>query len=89
VVPGVLPDMLMDPDREKVERVIHACMQTKKFDLAALQKAFAVHMIMNLASRFHQSGHRSAIRIGTAFECYAHCAPQGAVGIRRLTWVAL
>jgi predicted 3-demethylubiquinone-9 3-methyltransferase (glyoxalase superfamily) len=41
VVPGVLPNMLMDPDREKVERVIHACMQTKKFDLAALQKAYA------------------------------------------------
>ena len=41
VVPGMLLDMLMDPDRKKVERVTHAYMQMKKFDIAALQKAYA------------------------------------------------
>jgi predicted 3-demethylubiquinone-9 3-methyltransferase (glyoxalase superfamily) len=32
--------MLMDPDREKIERVTHAFLQMKKFDIAALQKAY-------------------------------------------------
>jgi predicted 3-demethylubiquinone-9 3-methyltransferase (glyoxalase superfamily) len=40
VVPSVLPDMLMDPDREKIERVTDAFLQMKKFDIAALQKAY-------------------------------------------------
>lgn len=41
VVPSVLPDMLMDPDREKIERVTRAFMQMKKIDIAALKKACA------------------------------------------------
>jgi predicted 3-demethylubiquinone-9 3-methyltransferase (glyoxalase superfamily) len=40
VVPGVLYDMLMDPDQEKVKRVTKAFLRTKKFDIAALKRAF-------------------------------------------------
>lgn len=41
VVPAVLPEMLMDPDAEKAERVTKAFMQMKKFDVAALKRAHA------------------------------------------------
>ena len=41
VVPAVLPEMLMDPDAEKVERVTKAFLQMKKFDVAALKRAHA------------------------------------------------
>ena len=40
VVPGVLYDMLMDPDQEKVKRVTKAFLRMKKFDIAALKRAF-------------------------------------------------
>ena len=40
VVPAVLPDMLMDPDPEKVGRVTKAFLQMRKFDIAALQRAY-------------------------------------------------
>ncbi|HEY3378413.1 MAG TPA: VOC family protein [Armatimonadota bacterium] len=40
VVPTVLADMLQDPDPEKVARVTEAFLQMKKFDLAALQRAY-------------------------------------------------
>jgi len=41
IVPAVLPEMLMDPDAEKAERVTKAFMQMKKFDVAALRRAHA------------------------------------------------
>jgi predicted 3-demethylubiquinone-9 3-methyltransferase (glyoxalase superfamily) len=41
VIPAVLPTMLMDADRPKVERVTAAFLTMKKFDLAALQRAYA------------------------------------------------
>lgn len=41
VVPTMLYDMLMDPDQAKVKRVTHAFLRMKKFDIAALQRAFA------------------------------------------------
>jgi predicted 3-demethylubiquinone-9 3-methyltransferase (glyoxalase superfamily) len=41
IVPVVLPEMLMDPDTEKVERVTKALLQMKKFDVAALKRAHA------------------------------------------------
>ena len=40
VVPGVLYDMLLDPDQEKVKRVTKAFLRMKKFDIAALKRAF-------------------------------------------------
>jgi predicted 3-demethylubiquinone-9 3-methyltransferase (glyoxalase superfamily) len=40
VVPEALITMLMDSDRKKVERVTKAFLQMKKFDIAALQRAF-------------------------------------------------
>ena len=40
VVPAVLRDMLMDPDPEKVGRVTKAFLQMRKFDIAALQRAY-------------------------------------------------
>jgi predicted 3-demethylubiquinone-9 3-methyltransferase (glyoxalase superfamily) len=40
VVPAVLPDMLMDPNPEKVGRVTKAFLQMRKFDIAALQRAY-------------------------------------------------
>lgn len=40
VVPAVLPDMLMDPDAQKSQRVTKAFLQMKKFDLEALQRAY-------------------------------------------------
>lgn len=40
VVPTVLPKMLMDPDAAKSQRVTKAFLQMKKFDLAALRRAY-------------------------------------------------
>jgi len=40
VVPGVLYEMLIDPDQEKVKRVTKAFLRMKKFDIAALRRAF-------------------------------------------------
>ena len=40
VVPEVLPDMLMDPNPEKVGRVTKAFLQMRKFDIEALQRAY-------------------------------------------------
>jgi predicted 3-demethylubiquinone-9 3-methyltransferase (glyoxalase superfamily) len=39
IVPTVLPEMLMDADAGKVERVTSALLQMKKFDVAALKRA--------------------------------------------------
>jgi predicted 3-demethylubiquinone-9 3-methyltransferase (glyoxalase superfamily) len=41
IVPQVLFDMLMDPDQTKSQRVTKAFLQMKKFDIAALQRAYA------------------------------------------------
>jgi predicted 3-demethylubiquinone-9 3-methyltransferase (glyoxalase superfamily) len=40
VVPTVLLSMLMDADRNKAERVTKAFLQMKKFDIAALERAY-------------------------------------------------
>jgi predicted 3-demethylubiquinone-9 3-methyltransferase (glyoxalase superfamily) len=40
IVPTVLLDMLRDPDTGKSQRVTKAFMQMKKFDIAALERAF-------------------------------------------------
>ncbi len=40
VVPGVLKDMLSSPDHARAERATLAMLQMKKFDIAALRKAF-------------------------------------------------
>jgi predicted 3-demethylubiquinone-9 3-methyltransferase (glyoxalase superfamily) len=40
VVPTVLSKMLQDPDKAKVERVTNAFLKMKKFDIAALQRAY-------------------------------------------------
>jgi predicted 3-demethylubiquinone-9 3-methyltransferase (glyoxalase superfamily) len=41
VVPSVLPELLTDADRAKSERVMAALMNMKKFDVAALQRAYS------------------------------------------------
>ena len=41
VVPAMFPQMLMDADAEKVERVTNAFLQMKKFDIAVLKRAQA------------------------------------------------
>jgi predicted 3-demethylubiquinone-9 3-methyltransferase (glyoxalase superfamily) len=41
VVPTVFTDMVTDPDPEKVRRVTEAMFTMKKFDIAALQRAYA------------------------------------------------
>lgn len=41
VVPSELYAMLVDQDREKVKRVTHAFLRMKKFDIAALKRAFS------------------------------------------------
>src|SRR5215469_8137716 len=43
VVPQVLPQMLSDADSAKRERAMSALMAMRKFDVAALQRAFAGH----------------------------------------------
>jgi predicted 3-demethylubiquinone-9 3-methyltransferase (glyoxalase superfamily) len=40
VVPTVLMEMLADPDRRKADRVTKAFLQMKKFDIAALRRAY-------------------------------------------------
>lgn len=40
VVPTALPDMLMDPDPERTARVTKAFLQMRKFDVAALERAY-------------------------------------------------
>ena len=40
VAPDVLHEMLLDPDKEKVERVTKAFLQMKKFDIQKLQEAY-------------------------------------------------
>ncbi len=40
VVPSMMPEMMTDPDRAKVERAFAAMMEMKKLDIAALKKAF-------------------------------------------------
>ena len=40
VVPVQLAEMLKDPDTKKTQRLTHAFMQMKKFDLKKLQEAF-------------------------------------------------
>jgi predicted 3-demethylubiquinone-9 3-methyltransferase (glyoxalase superfamily) len=40
IVPTVLPEMLMDPDPEKSGRVTQAFLQMKKFNIAALERAY-------------------------------------------------
>ncbi len=40
IVPSVLPKMLLDPDGEKPQRVMKAYLQMKKFDIAALERAY-------------------------------------------------
>jgi len=41
IVPSVLPQLLADADGAKSERTMAALMQMKKFDIAALHRAFA------------------------------------------------
>jgi len=41
VVPTVLQKMILDPDTAKSQRAFQAMLQMKKFDIAALQRAFA------------------------------------------------
>ena len=41
VVPGVLVEMLIDPDVEKSQRVMAAMLQMKKIDIDALKRAYA------------------------------------------------
>ena len=41
VVPAVLPEMLMDADAAKAQRVTKAFLQMRKFDIAALERACA------------------------------------------------
>jgi predicted 3-demethylubiquinone-9 3-methyltransferase (glyoxalase superfamily) len=41
IVPKALFAMLSGPDREKIKRVTKAFMQMKKFDIAALERAYA------------------------------------------------
>ena len=43
IVPSVLPQMLTDADSAKSERAMSALMQMRKFDIAALQRAYAGH----------------------------------------------
>jgi hypothetical protein len=39
--PAVLPEMLMEADTEKSQRVMQALLQMKKIDLEALERAYA------------------------------------------------
>ncbi len=41
VFPAAVPKMLTDPDRAKAARVMKAFMKMKKFDLAAIERAYA------------------------------------------------
>ena len=41
VVPTILPEMVMDPDAGKSQRVMNAMLQMKKIDIAELKRAYA------------------------------------------------
>ena len=41
IVPGVLPELLADPDREKAQRVMAAMLKMKKIDIDELERAAA------------------------------------------------
>jgi predicted 3-demethylubiquinone-9 3-methyltransferase (glyoxalase superfamily) len=41
IVPKILPELIGDPDAEKVKRVFQAMLQMKKLDVAGLQRAAA------------------------------------------------
>ena len=41
IVPRVLPELLMDPDRAKAQRVLDCMLQMRKLDIAALEAAAA------------------------------------------------
>jgi predicted 3-demethylubiquinone-9 3-methyltransferase (glyoxalase superfamily) len=41
IVPAVLPQMMADADGARTNRIMNAVLKMKKFDLAALQRAFA------------------------------------------------
>ena len=41
VVPGVLPEMISDPDSKKSERAMQAMLQMKKIDIDELKRAYA------------------------------------------------
>jgi predicted 3-demethylubiquinone-9 3-methyltransferase (glyoxalase superfamily) len=40
VTPNILGDMLLDPDKQKANRAMHAMMQMKKLDIAKLKAAY-------------------------------------------------
>ena len=40
IVPSILPDMLVDENSEKTQRVTKAFLQMKKFDIAELKRAY-------------------------------------------------
>lgn len=39
IVPSVLQELMLDPDRQKVDRVTKAFLAMKKFDIAAIERA--------------------------------------------------
>jgi predicted 3-demethylubiquinone-9 3-methyltransferase (glyoxalase superfamily) len=41
VTPAILQKMMSDPDLVKVRRVLHAFLRMKKYDIAALKRAYA------------------------------------------------
>jgi predicted 3-demethylubiquinone-9 3-methyltransferase (glyoxalase superfamily) len=41
IVPAALPQMMTDADGARTDRIMNAVLKMKKFDLAALQRAFA------------------------------------------------
>lgn len=41
IVPRILPEMIIDPDAAKSQRVFAAMLQMKKIDIEALQRAYA------------------------------------------------
>ncbi|HEY2526526.1 MAG TPA: VOC family protein [Xanthobacteraceae bacterium] len=41
IVPSVIPQMMGDGDKTKADRVMNAVLQMKKFDLKALERAYA------------------------------------------------
>jgi len=43
IVPTVLNEMIVDPDKAKVARVTKAYLQMRKFDIAALKRAYEGH----------------------------------------------
>ena len=45
IVPEVLGEMMTDPDQEKSQRVMHAFLQMKKFDIAKLREAYELSQV--------------------------------------------